>query len=54
MFWERGFLEGTARGRDIYDAYTVGGKKNVVEIGESHAQGVSTSSRFRLIEVVRV
>jgi hypothetical protein len=28
MFWERGFLDCTYRGRDTYDAYTVGGKMN--------------------------
>jgi hypothetical protein len=28
ILWERGFLEGTYRGRDIYDVHTVGRKKN--------------------------
>jgi hypothetical protein len=29
--WERGFLDGAYRGKDIYDAYTVGMKKNESE-----------------------
>jgi hypothetical protein len=40
MLWERGFLDGTNRGRDIYDASTIGGKKNGIR-GRIEGSGLS-------------